>query len=127
MTRPVFRLMWKGSTGIPRLLVSCIRTIAALPGGMCLNHCKSVGTISEYRLTLAFSLLPDHRSYQSNSRSPSPWRVHRYDLDVLQSSIRLAYLAKRSLTEDPRMMGRATSKVMTLAENLEETGIGSSV
>ena len=74
--------------------------------------------------TLGFALLPDHRSYQSKSRSLSPWRVHRYVLDVSQSNIRSVYLAQKSLTEDPRIMGRATSKVMTLAENLEQTGIG---
>lgn len=85
---------------------------------------SSDDTISEYRPTLAFSLLPDHRSYQSKSRSPSPWRVHRCVLDVSQPNIRLVDLAKNSLTEDPRIMGRATSKVMTLAENLEQTGIG---
>jgi hypothetical protein len=38
MIRPVLRFTWKGSTGIPRLLVSCIRTMAAPPSGMCLNY-----------------------------------------------------------------------------------------
>jgi hypothetical protein len=86
-----------------------------------------VSPVSQQRPTLAFSLLPHRRSYQSNSRSPSLWRVHRCVLDESQSNIRSAYLAKKSLTEDPRIIGRATSKVMTLAENLEQTGIGLSV
>lgn len=36
MTLPMLRLTWKGSTGIPRLLKSSIRTMAAPPIGMCL-------------------------------------------------------------------------------------------
>ena len=36
-------------------------------------------------------------------------------------------LSQMSLTEDPRMIGRATSKVMILAEKLVQTGMGLSV
>lgn len=97
MIRPVLRLMWKGSTGIPRLLVSCIRTMAAPPSGMCLIICKPVDTISEQRLTLAFSLLPHHRSYQSNSRSPSLRRVHRCVLDESQSNYPIS-ISRQNIT-----------------------------
>lgn len=109
------------------MLVSCIRTIAAPPTGICLSRKSQIR-------------VPDHRE-----RKDVPWLLFEHmsvalidqSNDLLDGG-RFVYAATmyddlrkqseqpttRELTEEPWMIGRATSNVITRAVNSAHTGMG---